>query len=123
MISSAKVLYVAGRQYPVTILNTFVPPSDYLDAAVLTTFQIHLDQPPGDILVFLSGQEEIESMEKLLIDQSLHLPLGAPTLLPCPMFAALPAEQQAKVFAPTSPNTRKVVLATNIAETSITIPG
>ena len=49
--------------------------------------------------------------------------IDAPELLVCPLFAALPSQHQMKVFIPTTPGKRKVILATNIAETSITIPG
>ncbi|KAJ1651878.1 Salivary acidic proline-rich phosphoprotein 1/2 [Dispira simplex] len=119
----ARILYVAGRQYPVRIFNTVEPQNDYLDAALVTSLQIHTEQGPGDILVFLSGQEEIESLEKLLLDQRSQLPPNSMDLLICPIYAALPAAQQAKVFNSTPPNTRKIILATNIAETSLTIPG
>ncbi|KAI8874364.1 P-loop containing nucleoside triphosphate hydrolase protein [Ramicandelaber brevisporus] len=123
----AKILYIAGRQFPVKIYNTFKEQADYVDAALVTTFQIHLEQPMGDILVFLSGQDEIENLEKLIKDQNAQIeavmnPSGH--LLVCPIFAALPPAQQAKVFQPAPDRfTRKVILATNIAETSITIPG
>ncbi|RUS21172.1 P-loop containing nucleoside triphosphate hydrolase protein [Endogone sp. FLAS-F59071] len=70
-----------------------------------------------------TGQEEIETLEKLLLEHTATLPSTAPKLLPCPIFAALPTAQQQRVFAPAPPGTRKVVLATNIAETSITIQG
>lgn len=57
--------FTAGR-YPVDILYTKAPESDYLNAAVVTTLQIHVTQPPGDVLIFLTGQEEIEAAEELL---------------------------------------------------------
>ncbi|GFH16679.1 RNA helicase, partial [Haematococcus lacustris] len=91
---------------------------------------VHVDEGPGDILVFLTGQDEIESLERLLLDRvaSLRLPAGraedAPSeLLVLPIYAALPPEQQMKVFEPAGPGQRKAILATNIAETSITISG
>ncbi|KAJ1725780.1 ATP-dependent RNA helicase [Coemansia erecta] len=121
----APILYVAGRQFPVTTYYTSDPQSDYLDAAHLATLQIHTDTPSdsGDILVFLSGQEDIENVERLLLDSAANLPKGVPSLLPCPIFAALPQAQQSRVFDPAPEFTRKVILATNIAETSLTIPG
>ncbi|ORX87728.1 P-loop containing nucleoside triphosphate hydrolase protein [Basidiobolus meristosporus CBS 931.73] len=121
--NNAKILYISGRQHSVRIFNTVEPQSDYLDSALLTIFQIHMEQQPGDILVFLTGQEEIESMEKLINEHGSQLPNDGMKILPCPIFAALPPAQQAKVFSPAPPNTRKVILATNIAETSITISG
>lgn len=121
----AKVVWVLGRQFPVEIYYTPAPEEDYRDAALLTVFQINLGEPAGsgDILVFLTGQEEIEGLEKVLKEKARHQPPGAPGLLVCPIFAALPSEAQMRVFEPTPPGMRKVILATNIAETSITIPG
>lgn len=69
------------------------------------------------------GQEDIESLERLVREHASRLPEDTMRLLVCPIYAALPAAQQALVFEPAPPNTRKVVLATNIAETSITISG
>ncbi|KAJ1737251.1 ATP-dependent RNA helicase [Coemansia sp. Benny D160-2] len=122
---NAPILYVAGRQFPVTTYYTTSPQADYLDAAHLTALQIHTETPSnsGDILVFLSGQEDIENVERLLAESAQSLPHGVPKLLPCPIFAALPQAQQSKVFDPAPEFTRKVILATNIAETSLTIPG
>ncbi len=54
------------RRYPVDIMYTKAPESDYLNAAVVTTIQVHATQPPGDVLIFLTGQEEIEAAEELL---------------------------------------------------------
>jgi HrpA-like RNA helicase len=121
--SQAPVLYVAGRQFPVKQFHTPAPEEDYLDAAMIAALQIHREQPAGDILVFLAGQEEIEALEKLLHDASEQLPPTAMKLMPVPLFASLPNTQQAKVFDPTPSGIRKCVLATNIAETSVTIPG
>ncbi|KAI8053529.1 P-loop containing nucleoside triphosphate hydrolase protein [Syncephalis plumigaleata] len=119
----AKILYVSGRLHPVSIFHTTEPHADYLDTALVTIFQIHQERAAGDILVFLTGQEDIESLERLIRDYAARLPENSPQLLPCPIFAALPPSQQARVFNPAPANTRKVVLATNIAETSITISG
>ncbi|KAJ3142616.1 putative ATP-dependent RNA helicase dhr2 [Physocladia obscura] len=119
----AQILFIPGRQYPVRVFNSIERQEDYVDAALVATFQIHVDEPPGDILVFLTGQEEIETVEKLLKEHLFELPPDALELLICPLFASLPAAQQQKVFSPTPPNTRKVILSTNVAETSITLPG
>ncbi|CCM06130.1 uncharacterized protein FIBRA_08379 [Fibroporia radiculosa] len=120
---NAKVVYVKGRQHPVTICHTAVSQPDYVDAAVRTVFQIHTDMDPGDILIFLPGQEDIESLEKSLKMYADRLPKGCEGIALYPMYAALPPKQQSKIFAPAPPGTRKCILATNIAETSITIPG
>ena len=55
------MVYVKGRQHPVTIYHTVNSQPDYVDAALRTFFQVHLDQGPGDVLIFLPGQEDIES--------------------------------------------------------------
>ncbi|KAJ1433083.1 P-loop containing nucleoside triphosphate hydrolase [Sesbania bispinosa] len=119
----AKAVHIQGRQFPVDIFYTRHAEPDYLDAALITIFQIHLEEGPGDILVFLTGQEEIESVERLVNEKLTQLPQESQTLLVVPIFAALPSEQQMRAFAPAPSGFRKVILATNIAETSVTIPG
>ncbi|KAK1422922.1 hypothetical protein QVD17_18211 [Tagetes erecta] len=119
----AKAVHVMGRQFPVDILYTAQPETDCLDAALVTIFQIHLEEGPGDILVFLSGQEEIESIEGLVRENLKKLPEANQKLLIFPLFSSLPSEKQMKVFTPAPVGFRKVILATNIAETSVTIPG
>ncbi|KAG2218383.1 hypothetical protein INT45_013334 [Circinella minor] len=119
----AKILYVSGRLHPVDTYFTNEPQADYLDATLVSIFQIHTKNPHGDILVFLPGQEAIETLTGLVNDYAKQLKGKQQRLLPCPLFAALPPSQQQTVFNPAPKNTRKVILATNIAETSITIPG
>ncbi|KAF7357636.1 hypothetical protein MSAN_01360100 [Mycena sanguinolenta] len=87
------------------------------------SFQIHVDQPPGDVLIFLPGQEDIESLEKSVDLFARQLPIGQPEVIVVPMFASLPGSQLQRIFAATPRGKRKCILATNIAETSITIPG
>ena len=116
--------HIKGRQYPVEEIYLSEPVQDYVDAALRTIFQIHYKEPlPGDILVFLTGQETVESLEKLVQDYSVGLGPEVPKILVLPLFAALPQAAQQKVFQPTPPKTRKIVLATNIAETSVTVSG
>ncbi|GFQ05289.1 putative ATP-dependent RNA helicase dhx33 [Phtheirospermum japonicum] len=119
----ARAVHVQGRQYPVEILYTRQPETDYIDAALITIFQIHLEEGPGDVLVFLTGQEEIESIERLVQDRLPKLPESKRKLSIIPIFASLPSEKQMKAFLPAPDGFRKVILATNIAETSVTIPG
>ena len=122
--SRVATCYVEGRQYPVTVHYTAKPVQDWLDATLRQIFQIHYKEPmPGDILVFLTGQETVESLEKLIQEQERAMPPGVPKLLTLPLFAALPQDAQQAVFQRAPPNTRKVILATNIAETSVTVPG
>lgn len=119
----APVFYVPGRRFPVDILYTPQPEANYLHAAITTVFQIHTTQPRGDILVFFTGQEEIEAAAENLEETMRTLSNKVGELMICPIYANLPSEMQAKIFEPTPPGARKVVLATNIAETSITIDG
>ncbi|KAK7301562.1 hypothetical protein RJT34_12429 [Clitoria ternatea] len=120
---SAPIFKIPGRRYPVEINFTKAPEADYLDAAIVTSLQIHVTQPPGDILVFLTGQEEIETAEEILKHRTRGLGTKIAELIICPIYANLPTELQAKIFEPTPEGARKVVLATNIAETSLTIDG
>ncbi|KAG8983511.1 hypothetical protein FRB90_005937 [Tulasnella sp. 427] len=119
----APVFYVPGRRYPVDIHYTPQPEANYLHAAITTVFQIHTTQPKGDILVFLTGQDEIEVAMENLTETARALGNKIAELLVCPIYANLPSDMQAKIFEPTPEGARKVVLATNIAETSITIDG
>lgn len=119
----APIFTIPGRMYPVDILYTKNPEADYLDAAIVTVLQIHVTQPLGDILVFFTGQEEIETAEELLLHRTRGLGNKIKELLIRPIYSTLPSERQAQVFDATPANARKVVLGTNIAETSLTIPG
>ncbi|CAN6328405.1 unnamed protein product [Urochloa humidicola] len=119
----APVFKIPGRRFKVDIHYTVVPEADYVDAAVATVLQLHVTQPPGDILLFLTGQEEIETVEEILRRRTRGLGTKISELVICPIYANLPTELQAKIFEPAPPGARKVVLATNIAETSLTIDG
>ncbi|KAL8171568.1 hypothetical protein V2J09_023372 [Rumex salicifolius] len=119
----AKVVHVPGRQFPIDIYYSYNAHSDYVDATITTILQIHLDEGPGDMLVFLTGQEEIEAVQTLVQDRLKQLPAENQRLLTVPIFSSLPPEQQMKVFTSAPDGFRKVILATNIAETSVTIPG
>ncbi|KAL6962436.1 Pre-mRNA-splicing factor ATP-dependent RNA helicase DEAH1 [Sarracenia purpurea var. burkii] len=122
---SAPIFKIPGRRFPVEIHYTKAPKADYLVAAIVTALQIHVTQEPGDgdILVFLTGQEEIETAEEILKHRTRGLGTKIPELIICPIYENLPTELQAKIFEPTPEGARKVVLATNIAETSLTIDG
>ncbi|XP_033123605.1 pre-mRNA-splicing factor ATP-dependent RNA helicase DHX16-like [Anneissia japonica] len=119
----APIFRIPGRRFPVDIYYTKAPEADYLDACVVSVLQIHVSQPPGDILVFLTGQEEIESCNEMLQERTKKLGSKIKELIILPIYANLPSDLQAKIFEPTPPGARKVVLATNIAETSLTIDG
>lgn len=115
------IFSIPGRTFPVEIMYSREPESDYLDAALVTVMQIHLTEPPGDILLFLTGQEEIDTSCEILFERMKALGPSVPELIILPVYSALPSEMQSRIFDPAPPGSRKVVIATNIAETSITI--
>lgn len=115
------IFTIPGRTFPVEILYSREPESDYLDAALMTVMQIHLSEPMGDILLFLTGQEEIDTACEILYERMKALGPNVPELIILPVYSALPSEMQSRIFEPAPPGSRKVVIATNIAETSITI--
>ncbi|KAM6472569.1 pre-mRNA-splicing factor ATP-dependent RNA helicase DHX16 isoform 1-T1 [Liasis olivaceus] len=119
----APIFRIPGRRFPVDIYYTKAPEADYLEACVVSVLQIHVTQPRGDILVFLTGQEEIEACCEMLQDRCRRLGSKIAELVVLPIYANLPSDMQAKIFEPTPPGARKVVVATNIAETSLTIDG
>ncbi|KAJ4461369.1 putative Pre-mRNA-splicing factor ATP-dependent RNA helicase ddx-15 [Paratrimastix pyriformis] len=194
-LGGARTLHIRGRQFPVEVFYTGTPVTDYLDAATTCVTQLHRELPPGDMLVFLTGEEEIATVTTLLQERAASfmaalshqvdpgadgrpdeddedgeaggIPEGeqdldgadgaipaaprsgaqgpAPKQAPAaseeegligpttlgttlrmavrPIYGALPFEKQQLVFEPAPPGTRKVILATNIAETSLTISG
>lgn len=122
---SAPVLYLEGRQHPIEMFYAREKQDDYRLACMSTVFQIHKEAPAqDDILVFLTGQEEIDgvtrTIRQIAKDNSLE---EYPKLRVFPLYAALPQHQQLDVFRKTASGERKVIVSTNIAETSITIPG
>jgi HrpA-like RNA helicase len=146
------LIKIPGRQYPVQVVYTKHAQEDYIDAALSAALQIHADADDGDILVFLPGQEEIEDIASLLkkhlnedenliqsvssgdVVQSIR-GIGTDIIsgsnaaivngvLVCVLYAALPPEAQLFAFQPKPEGcTRKIILATNIAETSVTLDG
>ena len=116
--------HIKGRQYPVKTIYSPEPVHDFVDAALKAIYQIHYKEPmPGDILVFLTGQETVEALERLVNEYAIGMDPSLPKVQVLPLFAALPQAAQQQVFVPAPPRTRKVILATNIAETSVTVPG
>lgn len=119
----APIFSAPGRSHSVSKYFSESAEADYLKAAITTCLQIHLSQPPGDILVFLTGQEEIEAAQQSLEETAQKLGSRAPELIVRPLYAALDSAAQSLVFQPTAAGCRKIVLATNIAETSLTVDG
>jgi len=119
----APIFTIPGRTFDVEVMYTKEAEPDYLDAALITVIQIHLREPPGDILLFLTGQEEIDTACEILYERMKLLGPDVPELIILPVYSALPSEMQTRIFEPAPPGSRKVVIATNIAETSLTIDG
>lgn len=116
--------HVEGRQYPVKLEYLDEPAKDVFDHALQRIFKIHCKEPmPGDILVFLEGQEAINGLKKQVEEFAENLTTDFPKMLVLPLYAALPQGDQQRIFERAPPNTRKVILSTNIAETSVTVPG
>uniref|UniRef100_A0A8B9V7K3 RNA helicase n=1 Tax=Anas zonorhyncha TaxID=75864 RepID=A0A8B9V7K3_9AVES len=119
------ILTVEGRTFPVDIFYLQSPVPDYVKSTVETAMKIHQMENDGDILAFLTGQEEVETVVSMLIEQARALSRTGMKrhLRVLPMYAGLPYPEQMKVFERVSRNVRKVIVATNVAETSITIHG
>ncbi|KAL6224126.1 hypothetical protein ACLB2K_002982 [Fragaria x ananassa] len=98
---------IPGRWFPVDIYHTKAPEADYLDAAIAAAIQIHVREPPGDILVFLTGQEDIETASEMLKCRTSGLGRTIAEMIICPIYGNLPSEQQAKIFDPTPEVARK----------------
>ncbi|KAL2050158.1 hypothetical protein ABVK25_009519 [Lepraria finkii] len=118
-----RIISLEGRMYPVDTLFLEEPTEDYVERAVKTVFDIHASEPGGDILLFLTGREEIDTALQMIASQAAALHPRAQSILSLPLYAGLTSEQQLYVFEPAPENTRKVVVSTNIAEASVTIDG
>jgi len=127
---NAPLIQVPGRMHPVEIFYTQDPEPDYFEAAVRTVLQIHQCEGQGDILLFLTGAMEIDNCCKRLNEEIQRMGIGVnvgPAKI-VPLYSSLPPHQQQKIFdaAPLPVNQklgRKIVISTNIAETSLTIDG
>ncbi|KAL6414465.1 pre-mRNA-splicing factor ATP-dependent RNA helicase prp43 [Ilyonectria robusta] len=130
--NDAPLLAVPGRTHPVEIFYTPEPERDYVEAAIRTVLQIHASEPEGDILLFLTGEDEIEdACRKISLEgDELIREVDAGPLAVYPLYGTLPPHQQQRIFdkAPKPLRSggrpgRKVIVSTNIAETSLTIDG
>jgi pre-mRNA-splicing factor ATP-dependent RNA helicase DHX15/PRP43 len=130
----APLFKVPGRTHPVEVFYTLEPERDFVEAAIRTVLIIHRAEDPGDILLFLTGEEQIEDAckkIKLEADDLLNQDPDHVGPLACyPLYSSLPSQQQQRIFdkappphRPNGPSGRKVVVSTNIAETSLTIDG
>ncbi|KAL6531878.1 hypothetical protein OROMI_028241 [Orobanche minor] len=126
----APLLKVPGRLHPVEIFYTKDPERDYLEAAINTVLQVHTLEPAGDIRVFLTGDEEIEDSCRRILKEVSNLGSQVGPVKVVPLYSTLPPAMQQKIFDPAPPPVteggppgRKIVVSTNIAETSLTIDG
>ncbi|KAG2447032.1 hypothetical protein HYH02_008184 [Chlamydomonas schloesseri] len=127
------VVTVEGRTHPVQVHYLQQPAADYVTAAVSAAVDIHCEDLPGDILIFLTGQDEVQTAVAQLEEHSRRLgggggggpgrPSYSLRMMPLPLYAGLPGAAQSAVFRPAPRGVRKVVAATNIAETSLTLEG
>ncbi|KAJ2161734.1 hypothetical protein GGF46_001238 [Coemansia sp. RSA 552] len=117
------ILAIAGQQFPVDTQFLTAPSENYILAAVETVIKVHEQEPPGDILVFLPGKDDITSAISEVEEQIHHGRRALELLAPLPMHAGVTAEEQRAVFEPAAHGMRKAIFSTNVAETSVTIDG
>ncbi|PKA52844.1 putative pre-mRNA-splicing factor ATP-dependent RNA helicase [Apostasia shenzhenica] len=124
---SVPIFHIPGRTFPVNILYSKTPCEDYVEAAVKQAMTIHIASPPGDILIFMTGQDEIEATCYALAERMEQLTTSTAKAVPklsiLPIYSQLPADLQAKIFQKAEDGARKCIVATNIAETSLTVDG
>ncbi|CAH0049681.1 unnamed protein product [Clonostachys solani] len=113
---------IPGRTFPVDVMFHRSPVEDYVDQAVQQVLAIHVSMDQGDILVFMTGQEDIEITCEL-VQKRLDALNDPPKLSILPIYSQMPADLQAKIFDRAAPGVRKCIVATNIAETSLTVDG
>lgn len=118
--------HIVGRSFPVTVLYSAKSEKSFVEVAVQKAMDIHLQEPLGHILCFLTGQEDIERACTLLGEKLDAVHAGSVDMLDVvilPVYAQLPAYEQQKMFAPCAANTRKILFTTNVSETSLTVDG
>lgn len=122
--SDCPLLTVPGKLFPVEIFYSKERPTSYLESSLKTAMDIHVREPEGDILIFMTGQDDIEKLVSKLEDKVRSLEEGScMDAIILPLHGSLPPEMQVRVFSPPPPNCRRFVVATNIAETSLTVDG
>lgn len=108
---------VAGRTYPIEDDYASEDVDQYVEAAIAKTYEIHNSQSPGDILVFLTGPDEID---RAVDEVQTRL---KETALVLPLHGKLNEDDTKRIFEPAPLNKRKIIFSTNVAETSVTIDG
>jgi len=118
LLGNAPVIRSEGKNFPVDTYHLIRPAQEKLEAAVAAKVQEALRHQEGDILVFLPGTGEIKRVERLLRER-----LAADKIKIRPLYGELSQEQQDAALLPANPGQRKIVLATSIAQTSLTVEG
>lgn len=118
LLGGAPVIEAQGRMFPVATRHLGRDPRDRFEAAMARAIRSALAEETGSILAFLPGQGEIHRTARLLSEQ-----LRDPTVEIAPLFGAMDKADQDRAIEPAGPGRRKVVLATSVAETSLTIEG
>ncbi len=128
--NGAPLMKVPGRLFTVEIFYTPEPQQDYFESSIRTVLQIHTCEPEGDVLLFLPGEQEIEDAVRKITDDCAQLGPAFGPVDVLPLYSSLPPQMQNRIFDPApKPRTaggrpgRKIVVSTNIAETSLTIDG
>ncbi|OAQ61048.1 ATP-dependent RNA helicase DHX8 [Pochonia chlamydosporia 170] len=118
-----KIVNLEGRTYPIDILYLESPAENYVERAIDTVIDIHTQEGEGDILVFLTGREEIDNAIQAVAERIGQAGDQYGNLQPLPLYAGLSSEEQMHVFDKAPDGKRKVIFSTNIAEASVTIDG
>lgn len=118
LLSDATTISCEGRLFPVTTHYLDRPIEGHLEPAVVRSIRLALTNESGSLLVFLPGMGEIRRVERQLRETRL-----GPDVIIAPLHGELPQEEQEQAIRPAPPGHRKIVLATSIAETSLTIEG
>ncbi|GJR85259.1 probable pre-mRNA-splicing factor ATP-dependent RNA helicase DEAH4 [Tanacetum coccineum] len=139
--SECPILNVPGKLFPVEILYSAEQPKSYIESSLRKAIDIHVNEPEGDILIFMTGQDDIEKLVSRLEEKILSLEVGScMDAVVLPLHGSLPPEMQAsfemfykvdslklniniRVFSPPPKDCRRIIVATNIAETSLTVDG
>ncbi|OAQ98701.1 hypothetical protein LLEC1_03834 [Akanthomyces lecanii] len=117
------VVSLEGRTFPIDLMYLEAPAENYVERAISTVVDIHTQEGKGDVLVFMTGREEIDFAVQTISERAPELEAKYGPLQPMPLYAGLTTEEQMYVFDKPPERTRKVVFSTNIAEASVTIDG
>ncbi|GAB2280602.1 hypothetical protein Dimus_015231 [Dionaea muscipula] len=122
--SGCPILNVPGKLFPVEIFYETERTANYIESASKKAIDIHNREPEGDVLIFMTGQDDIEKLVSKLEKRVQSLEEGScMDAIILPLHGSLPPEMQVRVFNPAPPNCRRFIVATNIAETSLTVDG